>query len=146
MSHRYTKKIKDMLEKGIEKSCKDHARSIGILSRKFTSPARRSVPDDLFAINGVVFFIEFKRWGQRPTENQLKEHEELRAAGLRVYVVDNVVDGRALLDLIVLRTRGKTPPSLHPFSPSPANLPGRIYWTGYADRVPVADLIHRFRC
>lgn len=140
MSLPYTKKIKDMLEKGIEESGKRHGNDLGFISRKFTSPARRSVPDQIFMIDGVAFFIEYKRWGQRPTPNQLDEHEKLRAAGMRVYVVDNVVDGRALLDEVIDIVRiGRVLGA----DTSTCDLPERIYWTGYADKIHPDANVHR---
>lgn len=52
------------LEKEIEKKVCDYAKASGMLVYKFTSPARRSVPDRLFIPEGKsAFFIEFKREG-----------------------------------------------------------------------------------
>lgn len=84
-----------MLEKDIEKAVCDYARKHGVLAYKFTSPARRSVPDRLFICpNGRVFFIEFKREGCRPTDAQEVEIAKIRKQGVPVYVVDNVPSGR----------------------------------------------------
>lgn len=57
---------------------------------KFTSPGRRSVPDRICSLRrGVVFFIEFKAPGEKPTPAQERDHARRRARGFRVYVVDN---------------------------------------------------------
>lgn len=88
-----------MLEKDIEKKVCDYAREKGFLAYKFTSPQRAAVPDRLFIRNGMVFFIEFKRGGQKPTPAQHREHMRLTEQGMRVYVIDNVDDGKALVDL-----------------------------------------------
>ena len=66
---------------------------------KFTSPARRSVPDrlNLLPIPEVhreivaryVRFVEYKGPGVAASESQLREHERLRAMGFRVVVIDS---------------------------------------------------------
>lgn len=78
-----------MLEREIETWAKVQWRKAGGWCRKFTSPAHRSSPDDIFGKTGRVFFVEFKRTGESPTELQLKEHEDMRSHGLTVYVCDS---------------------------------------------------------
>lgn len=87
------------LEKDIEKKVCDHAKALGILVYKFTSPSRRSVPDRLFILpdGKGVFFIEFKRKGGQPTEAQKVEIEKIRKQGISVYVVDSVDKGRCVI-------------------------------------------------
>ena len=88
-----------MLEKHIEAKVCDYAKQRGLLVYKFTSPARAAVPDRLFVLpGGRVFFIEFKREGQRPTPAQTREHARLWAHGVTVCVVDNVLDGLRVID------------------------------------------------
>jgi hypothetical protein len=88
-----------MLEKHIEAKVCDYARERGLLVYKFTSPARAAVPDRLFVLpGGRVFFIEFKRRGQRPTPPQTREHARLQAHGVTVCVVDNVLEGLRVID------------------------------------------------
>lgn len=90
----------DPLEKDIEKAVCTYARSLGMLCYKFTSPSRRSVPDRMFITkSGVVFFIEFKRLGCKPTPAQDVEIAKIMATGVHVYVVDNVAGGKALVDV-----------------------------------------------
>ena len=92
-----------MLEKHIEEKVCAYARERGLLVYKFTSPARTAVPDRLFILpGGRVFFIEFKRQGQRPTAPQVREHARLEAHGVSVFVIDSVADGRALIDVMVM--------------------------------------------
>lgn len=86
-----------VLEKDIEKSVGAWAERRGWFHRKFKSPGRRSAPDRIFALNGYVLFIEFKAKGKTPTVLQAKEHDEMRAAGLRVYWTDNVADAKDIL-------------------------------------------------
>ncbi len=78
-----------MREKEIEGWAKRLARTRGWWARKFSSPGNRSVPDDVFGKRGRVFWAEAKATGQKPTELQLAEHEQMRAAGLTVYVYDS---------------------------------------------------------
>jgi len=88
----------DPLEKDIEKKVCEYARSLKMLCYKFTSPSRRSVPDRMFITSsGVVFFIEFKRRGQKPTAGQEVEIAKIRATGVRVYIIDNVAVGETII-------------------------------------------------
>lgn len=90
----------DPLEKDIEGKCVQHAKSLGILVYKFTSPSKRSVPDRIFVLpGGHVFWIEFKRLGKEPTPAQTVEIEKLRKQGVTVYVVDNVTEGKGRIEL-----------------------------------------------
>jgi len=87
------------LEKDIEAKVKEYAREQGLLTYKFTSPARAAVPDDMFVCaSGRVFFIEFKRKGKLPTPAQLREHDRLRGHNVAVYVVDDVEAGKRIID------------------------------------------------
>lgn len=88
-----------MLEKDIEKKICDYARNRGLLAYKFTSPARAAVPDRLFILpNGKMFFCEFKRGGQKPTEAQTREHDRLRKHKVLVFVIDNIDGGYSMID------------------------------------------------
>lgn len=88
-----------LLEKDIERRVCDYAKSKLWLTYKFTSPNRAAVPDRLFITPfGRVIFIEFKREGQKPTLQQLREHERLARQGCTVRVIDNVPAGMALVD------------------------------------------------
>jgi len=93
-----------MLEKQIEKKVCDYAKEQGLAVYKFTSPSRMAVPDRLFITRqGVVFFIEFKRAGQKPTPSQAREHERLTQQNVNVFVIDDVVKGKLVIDLMVAR-------------------------------------------
>ena len=88
-----------MLEKHIEAKVCDYAKQRGLLVYKFTSPNRMAVPDRMFVRpDGKIFFIEFKREGQKPTPAQTREHARLQAHGVTVCVVDNVLDGLRVID------------------------------------------------
>lgn len=89
-----------LLERDLQKKCVRHARERGFWARKFTAAGRRSAPDYIFARNGKIFFVEFKRLGEKPTPLQLEEHKEMLSYGLTVYVIDNYDDFKNLIDLV----------------------------------------------
>jgi len=92
-----------MLEKQIEAKVCEYARERGLLVYKFTSPNRAAVPDRLFVLpNGKMFFVEFKREGEKPTPAQEREHHRLRQHKVSVWVIDNVIDGKEMVDFMVL--------------------------------------------
>jgi hypothetical protein len=92
-----------MLEKQIEAKVCDYAKSKGVLAYKFTSPARAAVPDRLFiGPDGRMWFCEFKREGQKPTPAQEREHTRLREQKVTVFVIDNVIEGKNMIDLMVM--------------------------------------------
>lgn len=89
-----------MLEKDIERKVCEYAKQKGMLVYKFSSPNHAAVPDRMFISRGIVFFVEFKREGAKPTPAQIREHARMTENGAMVYVIDNVNDGRYLIDLI----------------------------------------------
>lgn len=78
-----------MRESAIESWSKKLAKSWSWWVRKFKSPSNNAEPDDIFGKTGHIFFVEFKATGEEATPLQLDEHEEMRAAGLTVYVCDS---------------------------------------------------------
>ena len=90
-----------MLEKQIEAKVCDYAKTKGMMVYKFTSPARAAVPDRLFICKGRVFFIEFKREGQKPTPAQEREHHRLRQQAINVFVVDSVEQGKSTINTML---------------------------------------------
>ena len=92
-----------MLEKQIESKVCDYAKTKNVLAYKFTSPARAAVPDRMFvAPDGRVWFCEFKRSGQKPTAAQEREHLRLRDHKVNVFVIDNVDEGKTMIDLMLV--------------------------------------------
>jgi len=86
------------LEKKVEgEGCK-LAKTLGGIAYKFTSPQRRAVPDRLVLLPfRAGFFIEYKRWGKKPTPAQLREGHKLIRMGQYVYYVDNVNDAEYII-------------------------------------------------
>ena len=92
-----------MLEKQIEARVCEYARTKGVLAYKFTSPARAAVPDRLFITpDGRMFFCEFKAEGKKPTPAQEREHQKLREQKVTVFVIDNVIEGKTMIDVMVM--------------------------------------------
>lgn len=88
-----------MLEREIEKAVCKYAESKGFTQYKFSSPAHAGVPDRLFlGPHGRVFFIEFKAKGKKPTPLQDRECARIVANGIDCYWVDNVDDGKKIVD------------------------------------------------
>ena len=86
------------LERDIESKVREFALKQGLLCYKFTSPSKRSVPDRMFVNpGGRVWFIEFKRRGEKPTASQAVEIAKLQKQGVTVHVVDNVEDGKRIV-------------------------------------------------
>jgi hypothetical protein len=83
------------LERKIGKWCKDN----GYLYYKFTSPAKRNVPDRLVvAPGGKVGFLELKRKGNKPTDGQAAEIFKLIEKGCTADWVDNYEDAIKFLE------------------------------------------------
>ena len=96
--------MKKLLEKQIEEKVNTYAKEQGFLVYKFTSPQRAAVPDRLYITpRGKVFFVEFKREGQKPTPAQQREHDRLREQGVTVFVIDNVTAGKTMVDEMRLK-------------------------------------------
>lgn len=90
-----------VLEKQIEARVCDYAKTKNVLAYKFTSPARAAVPDRMFIYKGRVFFIEFKREGQKPTAAQEREHHRLRQHQINVFAVDSVEQGKSTINTML---------------------------------------------
>ena len=87
------------LERDIEKAVCAFAKTKGCYVRKFTSPSHRSVPDRLFITPaGTVFFMELKRRGEKPTPGQTIEIDKIRKMNVKVFVCDNVEDGKNVVE------------------------------------------------
>jgi hypothetical protein len=91
-----------MLEKEIEAKVCEYAKTKNVLVYKFTSPNRMAVPDRmLIRPDGHIWFVEFKREGAKPTPAQEREHHRLRQHKVSVFVIDNVEEGKLMIDLMV---------------------------------------------
>lgn len=89
--------MSELLEYHIELPACDYAKARGWYCEKIMKCGRNGFPDRFFARDGVIILIEFKRPGKDATEQQKKRHRELRAAGVTVHVVDNLIDAKRIL-------------------------------------------------
>lgn len=87
-----------MLERDIQQSVVSYARRQECVAHKFSSEARRNVPDYLFLFAGRLLFIEFKATGKEARAGQLREHAKLRSAGFIVYIVDCKKYGKQIIN------------------------------------------------
>jgi hypothetical protein len=89
----------NLLEKQIERSVCDYAKSHGMMALKFTSPSHAGVCDRLFiSSHGKVWFGEFKQSGKKATALQSRHHQELAKRGVAVYLIDSIEQGREIVD------------------------------------------------
>ena len=87
---------KHILEKHIEAAFVARVKALGGMAEKFTSPAKRSVPDRLVTLpGGRIVFAEIKNVGKKPTPAQQKDHERRRALGCEVMVIDSMESANA---------------------------------------------------
>lgn len=91
-----------MRESIIENYLVKFIKSYGGLCLKFSSPARRSVPDRICLLSNNAglalsfFFVECKATGQVASPAQEREHKRLRDLGYTVFVVDSKAQVSAL--------------------------------------------------
>jgi len=81
-----------LLESTLERRCCLLAKKAGWLAIKWAAPGQWGVPDRLLIRAGRVIAVEFKAPGKVPTKLQEHRHAQLQAAGLDVFVIDNVDD------------------------------------------------------
>ena len=89
-----------MREVAVENPVVYRAERAGFYVRKVAWVGRRGAPDRLFARKdrGQVY-IEFKRPGEAPRSDQIREHQKMREAGIEVHVCDSVEDALIILGL-----------------------------------------------
>lgn len=85
------------LEADLEKDAIKFAKRHSWLTRKFRHAGRRAAPDRWFAKGGIIFWVEFKRQGNVPSEQQYEEIFAMRGAGLDVLWIDSIEDFRGCL-------------------------------------------------
>lgn len=92
-----------MRESEIEKKARLYAERLGIAVRKFVSPSRTGVPDRIFVGPKGVFFIEFKRPGQKPEPIQCYEMMKLNEARGEpcAFWCDNFESAKAIIDQLL---------------------------------------------
>ena len=88
---------KEKYETEIEAPASDFAETRGWMQCKIMKLSKRAWPDRLFIRRGRVIFIEFKRPGEEPTQQQLYRHNQIRAHGVEVFWTDNLERAKEIL-------------------------------------------------
>lgn len=87
-----------ILEKHLESKLGKWCRANGYLFYKFSSPAKRGVPDRIaIAPNGRIGFLELKAKGKKPTNLQVKEIQVLLEQNCEANWFDNYDDAITFL-------------------------------------------------
>lgn len=89
------------LESSIEKSICEYAKRKGCLAIKQGGTGNRGVPDRLFLFGGRCLWVELKRPGGVCTPLQLQKQADLTGRGFTVLVVDDVDQGKMVIDQFV---------------------------------------------
>lgn len=100
---RFRVRVTDAQKKWREIRIENHGRllvkELGGQAYKFISPQKKSVPDRLIDLpQAPLFFIEYKRWNEKPTENQEREITRLLQRGRYVYVIDNIHESEQVIN------------------------------------------------
>lgn len=92
----------ELSEKAIERKLVDECRKHGLLCIKFSSSTDIGFPDRLIlADGGRASWIEVKSSGKKPRKAQLIRHEQLRALGFKVYVIDHSKQIETILEKLI---------------------------------------------
>ena len=78
-----------MKEKTVEANIVKWAKRAEVMTYKFTSPSRRSVPDRIFFYKGRVALLEVKAPGNKPTPAQARELARFQQQGISATWADN---------------------------------------------------------
>lgn len=89
-----------MRESKIEQYLIKELKNLGIETRKVQWIGKQGAPDRLILAKGGIY-VELKAPGEKPRENQLKEHAKMRAAGIRVEVIDSIESCNNFIEGIV---------------------------------------------
>jgi hypothetical protein len=96
-----------MRESKIESAVCKYASDKGWLTFKFTSPGGKGVPDRIFMNRGLVFFVEFKAPGKKPSPLQENVLNKIRSCKIPVYVIDSIQQGLVTIDHMSLDAEEK---------------------------------------
>ena len=90
-----------MDERTVERYLVRRVKHLGGEIRKVKWIGRRHAPDRRVMLPEFCFWAEVKRPGERPTDNQAREHKRMRRAGERVIVIDSIAQVDEVLALAV---------------------------------------------
>ena len=78
-------------EKVIEKRLNEEVSKMGGWSVKLSAVYVAGLPDRMILLpDGIIFFVEVKSTGKKPTKIQQHIHEKIRRLGFEVYVIDRL--------------------------------------------------------
>lgn len=85
-------------EKTLEARLVREIEARGGMALKYTSQFHRGIPDRICLLpHGLVYFVELKSTGQKPTKLQEHAIKEIRARGFDCYVIDSTETLEGLL-------------------------------------------------
>ena len=98
-----------MRESKLESDLRQYAESKGCVFYKLKGPGDAGKPDRVVTCGGRkvaglyhcwcrTIYVELKAPGEKPRGRQLIEHDRIRRSGGVVLVIDNLEDGRRLID------------------------------------------------
>lgn len=87
-------------ESKVEKEIREYAVATGWWVAKFVSPGKKAVPDRIFIRRGIVVFIEVKRPGEEPTQQQHLRMKEMKSYGAIVKWFDSFEEAKEWLDFL----------------------------------------------
>ena len=93
---------KKILERDIAKLLSSELKKLGIDHRRTAWIGRSHAPDFFVMVNGGEW-IETKRPGERPRAGQLAEHEKMKAAGCRVFVITTFEEAEKYIESVLQR-------------------------------------------
>ena len=83
--------LKKDSEKLIEAKLGKAIKDMGGWSIKLLSTFVKGLPDRMCLLpTSIIFFVEVKSTGKKPTQAQLIIHKKLKALGFNVYVIDSL--------------------------------------------------------
>ena len=89
MAYRSTIGANKDSEKTLERALVEKIRQLGGICLKLQGNMYAGMPDRLILLpGGKAIFVELKSEGIKPRKLQLIRHEELRALGFKVFVID----------------------------------------------------------
>lgn len=102
--------MRTLTEAALEKYSKKECKKAGIANYKFTSPAKRGVPDQLWIFCSRVVFVELKTPAKTGRLSPLQIHELniLIEQGAEIYVIDEYEQIDELIELIRSNRRPET--------------------------------------
>jgi hypothetical protein len=97
----YAEKHYKTREVSVESKVCEYARKKKVWNRKFKNPGNRGAPDRIFIVDGIVFFIEFKRPKAEPRKQQVLVIDEMVQFGAKVYVTDDYETACGIINDII---------------------------------------------